>query len=182
MYIFLQVLHCHKWFKNSTQFHAIWLAWERCFGLIKMAMNSESHIVVTTPYCLHRLCKQNHLRNDKSRQQRFSELHHASKPRLILSIGKFAYVPTASKPHAFNMNLRYFKNDFKHLCAYVLMLKSTFSNVIYYIPINDTTFELSVFWPSDTESWINEQGFSESVSLSFQTRLTSVTCLCSDVT
>ena len=23
----------------------------------------------------------------------------------------------------------------------------------YYITINDTTFELSVFWPSDTESW-----------------------------
>ena len=25
-------------------------------------------------------------------------------------------------------------------------------NFIYYIPITDTTFELSVFWPSDTES------------------------------
>ena len=81
------------------------------------------------------------------------------------------------------MNLRYFKNDFKHLSAYVFMLKNIFSNVIYFIPIhvNDTTFELSVFQPSDTESWINELGFSESVSLSFQTRLTSVTCLCGDV-
>ena len=39
----------------------------------------------------------------------------------------------------------------------------------YYIPINDTTFELSVFWPSDTDSWINELRFSGSVSLSFKT-------------
>ena len=44
-----------------------------------------------------------------------------------------------------------------------------------YIPINDTTFELSVFWPSDTESHINELRFSESISLSFKTRLTLVT-------
>ena len=34
------------------------------------------------------------------------------------------------------------------------------------------TFELSVFWPSDTENRINELRFSESVSLSFKTRLT----------
>ena len=45
---------------------------------------------------------------------------------------------------------------------------------IYYIHINDTTFELSVFWPSDTEKRINELRFSDSVSLSFKTRLTSV--------
>ena len=51
----------------------------------------------------------------------------------------------------------------------------------YYIPINDTAFELSVFWPSDTESQINELRFSDSVSLSFKTRLTSVTCFCGDV-
>ena len=50
--------------------------------------------------------------------------------------------------------------------------------VLYYIPINDTTLELSVFWPSDTESRINELRFSESISLSFKTRLTSVTCFC----
>ena len=49
----------------------------------------------------------------------------------------------------------------------------------YYIPINGTTLELSVFWPSDTESWINELRFSESISLSFKTRLTSVTCFSS---
>ena len=49
-------------------------------------------------------------------------------------------------------------------------------NSSYYIPINDTTFELSVFWPSDTESGIKELMFSESLSLSFKTRLTSVTC------
>ena len=52
----------------------------------------------------------------------------------------------------------------------------------YYIPITDTILELSVFWPSDTESRINELRFSESISLSFKTRLMSVTCLCDDVT
>ena len=52
----------------------------------------------------------------------------------------------------------------------------------YYIPITDTTLELSVFWPSDTESRINELRFSESISLSFKTRLTLVTCFCGDVT
>ena len=51
----------------------------------------------------------------------------------------------------------------------------------YCIPINDTTFKLSVFWPSDTESQIVELRFSDSVSLSFKTRLTSVTCFCGDV-
>ena len=49
---------------------------------------------------------------------------------------------------------------------------------IYYIPINDTSFELSVLWPSETESQINELRFSDSVSLSFKTRLTSITCFC----
>ena len=53
---------------------------------------------------------------------------------------------------------------------------------IYYIPISDTTLELSVFWPSDTESRINELRFSESILLSFKTRRTSVTCFCGDVT
>ena len=52
----------------------------------------------------------------------------------------------------------------------------------YYIPITDTTLELSVFWPSDTERRINELRFSESISLSFKTRLTSFTCFCGDVT
>ena len=37
--------------------------------------------------------------------------------------------------------------------------------LIYYIPINDTTFELSVFWPFDTEGRINELRLSESVLL-----------------
>ena len=46
---------------------------------------------------------------------------------------------------------------------------------IYYIPINDTTFELSVFWPSDTESHTNKLRFSDSISLSFKMRLMSVT-------
>ena len=44
----------------------------------------------------------------------------------------------------------------------------------YYIPINDTSFELSVFYLSDTESWIKELRFSDSLSLSFNMRLTSV--------
>ena len=48
--------------------------------------------------------------------------------------------------------------------------------------IKYTTFEMSVFWPSDTESGINELRFSESISLSFKTRLISVTCFCRDVT
>ena len=46
------------------------------------------------------------------------------------------------------------------------------SMTLYYIPINDTTLELSVFWPSDTESRINKLRFSESISLSFKRRLT----------
>ena len=56
------------------------------------------------------------------------------------------------------------------------------SYIFYYIPITDTTLELSVFWPSDTESRINELRFSESITLSFKARLTSVTCFCGDVT
>ena len=50
--------------------------------------------------------------------------------------------------------------------------------LFYYIPIIDTTLELSFFWPSDTESRINELRFSESILLSYKTRLTSVTCFC----
>ena len=50
------------------------------------------------------------------------------------------------------------------------------------MPINDTSFELSVFWLSDTDSQINELRFSDSVSLSLKARLTSVTCFCVDVT
>ena len=46
------------------------------------------------------------------------------------------------------------------------------SKTLYYIPINDMTLELSVFWPSDTESRINKLRFSESISLSFKRRLT----------
>ena len=48
----------------------------------------------------------------------------------------------------------------------------------YYIPITDTIFELSIFWPSDTENWINELRFSDLVSLSFKTSLTSAICFC----
>ena len=61
-------------------------------------------------------------------------------------------------------------------CIYFLI------NQFYYIPINDTSFELSVFWPSDTEIRFNELRFSESISLSFKTRLKLVTCFCGNVT
>ena len=54
--------------------------------------------------------------------------------------------------------------------------------IVYYIPIIDMTLELSVFWPSDTESRINELRFSELISLSFKTRLKLVTCFCHDIT
>ena len=58
----------------------------------------------------------------------------------------------------------------------------TYTNkTIYYIHISETTLELSVFWPSDTESRINKLRFSESISLSFKTRPTSVTIFCGDV-
>ena len=60
--------------------------------------------------------------------------------------------------------------------------KGIYRIYFYYIPINDTTLELSVFWVSDTESQINELRFSESISLSFKTRLMSVTCFCGDIT
>ena len=40
--------------------------------------------------------------------------------------------------------------------------------------MNDIPFEWSVFWPSDTESQINELRFSDSVSLFFKTRITLV--------
>ena len=64
----------------------------------------------------------------------------------------------------------------------ILVGKKDNHKSFYYIPITDTTLELSVFWPSDIESRINELRFSESVSLSFKTRLTLVTCFCGNVT
>ena len=53
--------------------------------------------------------------------------------------------------------------------------------MFYFLPISDTSFEMSVFWPSDTESRVNELRFSDSVSLSFETWLTSVTCFIGDI-
>ena len=38
----------------------------------------------------------------------------------------------------------------------------------YLIPIHDTSLELSVFWPPDTESSINKVNFSDTVSQSFK--------------
>ena len=78
-----------------------------------------------------------------------------------------------------------------HVCSYesvnrILQECSSFyiyrGSYIYYIPITDRTLELYVFWPSDTESRINGLRFSESISLSFKTRLTLVSCFCGDVT
>ena len=60
-------------------------------------------------------------------------------------------------------------------------VRTAYDIQIYYIPITETILELSVFWPSDTGIRINELRFSESISLSFKTRLTSVTCFCGDV-
>ena len=40
-------------------------------------------------------------------------------------------------------------------------INSSLCIYFYYIPITDTTLELSVFWPSDTERRINELRFSE---------------------
>ena len=54
--------------------------------------------------------------------------------------------------------------------------------LFYYIPINDTSFELSVFWAFDTESRINKLRSSDSISLSFKPRLTWVTCFYGNVT
>ena len=51
----------------------------------------------------------------------------------------------------------------------------------YYIPINDTPFELSVLSPSDTESRSNELRFSDSISLSFKTKLMLITCFWGNV-
>ena len=64
----------------------------------------------------------------------------------------------------------------EYLSLLWVTIQETLPLGIYYIPINDTYFELSVFWPSDTESGINELRFSESVLLSFTMRLTLVTC------
>ena len=44
------------------------------------------------------------------------------------------------------------------------------NNSVYHKPIYDTPFELHLFWSSDTERRIKLM-FSESVSLSFKTRL-----------
>ena len=78
--------------------------------------------------------------------------------------------------HQFISQQRELSDTFALLTNYTNMLLYT------YICINDTTSELSVFWPSDTESRINDLRFSESISLSFKTRLTSVTCFFGDVT
>ena len=71
---------------------------------------------------------------------------------------------------AFNTTSRYLADILNNNTTY-----------LYYIPMNDTTLELSVFWPSDTESWINKLRFSESIPLSFKMRLTLATCFCGDV-
>ena len=75
-----------------------------------------------------------------------------------------------------------FNNSVKSVFFFQFAKSQEVYMAFYYIPITDTTLELSVFWPSDTESRINELRFSESISLSFETRLTSLTCFCGDVT
>ena len=65
--------------------------------------------------------------------------------------------------------------------VYLIVLTSI-RDQSFIIPINDISFEQSVFWLSDTESRINKLRFSDSVSLAFKTRLKSVSCFCGDVT
>ena len=67
------------------------------------------------------------------------------------------------------------------LLCYSQHPKDRFSCVEAHIPITNTSIELFVFWLSDTESWINKLRFSDSVLLSFKTRLMLVTCFCGDV-
>ena len=62
----------------------------------------------------------------------------------------------------------------------IFYLITIFIVIIFLYIVNDTTFELSIFWHSDTESQINELRFSDSISLSFKTRLTPVKCSCGD--
>ena len=62
--------------------------------------------------------------------------------------------------------------------SWLYSLVIVFYLLIYNIPINDTSFELSVFRLSDTESRINELRFSDSISQSFKTRLMSIICFC----
>ena len=58
----------------------------------------------------------------------------------------------------------------------LLLLYISYYISFYYKPINDSSFELSVFWQSDTERRIKELRFSDSLSLSFKTRPTSANC------
>ena len=61
-------------------------------------------------------------------------------------------------------------------------MSSLYGTGLYYIPVNDTTFKPSVFWPSDTESRINELRFSDSISLSFKNEANVGYLFCGDVT
>ena len=69
-----------------------------------------------------------------------------------------------------------------HVSAPVVHLRCTtlLNYNPHYIPINDISFQLSVFWLSDTESRTNELRLFEFITLSFKTRLMSVTCFCVD--
>ena len=63
---------------------------------------------------------------------------------------------------------------------YALFVRYGFT--LYNVTINDTSLEHSVLWPSNTKSRINVLWFSDSVLLSFESRFTSFTCFCGDVT
>ena len=107
---------------------------------------------------------------------------------LYINIGKVAIFQLANQ-HWF-LDLAYQNTPNKYLKPFYSQNACTFIDnqlfsgfkTFYYIPITDATLELSVFWPSDTGSRINELRFSEFISLSFKMRLTSVTCFCGDVT
>ena len=64
-----------------------------------------------------------------------------------------------------------FISNFGEYCLSMALCFLKYLAMFYYILLRDTSFELPIFWLSDTESRINELSFSESVSLSFKMRL-----------
>ena len=57
------------------------------------------------------------------------------------------------------MNVQFGTSKYNVCLVYMFRLVDTVGNIHYYIPINDKSLELSVSWPSDTESWINAAVF-----------------------
>ena len=75
-----------------------------------------------------------------------------------------------------NGGRNYLRMDVLKVCTYESTINVGYG--FYYIPINDTSFEMSFFWPPGKVSRISELSFSDALSLSFKMRLTLVTCFC----